>query len=45
MKHRLLLSAVSAPFTDTLYINFPDYVNYGVAWAGVQAWRWTCPLF
>ncbi len=29
----------SAYFTNTLYINLPDLVNYGVARAGVQAWR------
>jgi len=26
-------------FTDTLYINLPDMVNYGVARAGVEGWR------
>jgi hypothetical protein len=26
-------------FSDTLYINLPDLTNYGVARAGVQAWR------
>ncbi len=26
-------------FTDTLYWNLPDTVNYGVARNGVQAWR------
>lgn len=29
----------STYFTDTLYINLPDRVNYGVARAGAQAWR------
>jgi hypothetical protein len=26
-------------FNDTLYWNIPDNTNYGVAGAGVQAWR------
>lgn len=26
-------------FTDTVYVNLPDKLNYGVARAGVQAWR------
>jgi hypothetical protein len=29
----------SVYFTNTLYINLPDHTNYGVARAGVQAWR------
>lgn len=26
-------------YTDTLYVNLPDYVNVGVARGGVQGWR------